>query len=79
MLFKRMLKLKSLNNLTSDTIYVGQKLKINNIINYTVKKGDSLWKIAKSYKTTINDIVNLNNLKSTTIIIGQVLLIPFNN
>lgn len=72
-------KLKSLNNLTSDTIYVGQKLKINNIINYTVKKGDSLWKIAKSYKTTINDIVNLNNLKSTTIKIGQVLLIPFNN
>ena len=65
--------------MTSDTIYVGQKLKINNIINYTVKKGDSLWKIAKSYKTTINDIVNLNNLKSTTIKIGQVLLIPFNN
>lgn len=30
---------------------------------YTVKKGDSLWSIAKKYHTTINDILELNKNK----------------
>ena len=70
-------KIKSLNNLNSDVIKIGQVLKIpSNTITYTVKKGDSLWKISKEYGTTINDLINLNGLKSTTIQIGQKLLIP---
>ncbi len=38
---------------------------------HTVKKGDSLYKIARKYKTTISKIKNLNNLRSNTIYPGQ--------
>ena len=43
---------------------------------YTVKKGDSLYSIARIYNTTVNEIINLNNLKSTSLSIGQTLKIP---
>lgn len=52
---------------------------VNNYINYTVKKGDSLYKIASSYNTSVSEITNLNNLKSTNLSIGQVLKIPINS
>ena len=68
-------KLKSLNNLNTNLLKIGQKIKIPNNL-YTVKKGDSLWKIAKNYNTSINKLVNLNNLKSTNLQIGQKLLLP---
>jgi membrane-bound lytic murein transglycosylase D len=42
---------------------------------YVVRKGDSLWKIARRYNTTVNALTSLNNLKSTTLQIGQVLRI----
>jgi membrane-bound lytic murein transglycosylase D len=42
---------------------------------YVVKKGDSLWKIARRYNTTVNALTSLNNLQSTTLQIGQVLRI----
>ena len=48
-------------------------------ISYTVKKGDSLYSIAKTYDTTVNDIINLNNLKSNILNIGQVINIPTDN
>ena len=65
-------KIKSLNNLKSNIIQIGQVLKIPSSI-YVVKKGDSLWKIAKDNNTTINELIKKNNLNSTTIKIGQVL------
>lgn len=43
---------------------------------YTVKSGDSLYKIARSYGTTVDAIKRLNNLKSDNLKIGQILLIP---
>ena len=48
-------------------------LEAGQVVEYIVKKGDSLWKIAKSYNTTVNTIKSLNNLKSTSLQIGQVL------
>ena len=43
---------------------------------YVVKKGDSLWKIANEYDTTVNELKKLNNLKSNILNIGQILIIP---
>ena len=44
-------------------------------ITYTVKKGDSLIKIAKKHSTTVAEIQRLNKLKTTTIQINQILKI----
>ena len=44
---------------------------------YTVVKGDSLFKIAKRYNTTVSDLVKLNNIKNADLIYpGQMLKIP---
>ena len=45
-------------------------------INYTVKRGDSLYKIASLYNTSVSAIISLNNLSNTNLSIGQVLKIP---
>lgn len=42
---------------------------------YTVQKGDTLWKIAKNYKTTVERIMNFNQLENDKIFPGQKLLI----
>lgn len=73
--------IKNLNNLTSNTLSIGQVLKIptsssgNNYITYTVVKGDTLYSIAQRYNTTVDAIKNLNNLAMNTISVGQVLKI----
>ena len=71
-------KIKSENNLTSNSLSIGQKLVIpstSNYVTYTVKKGDSLWIIAKNYNTTVDKIKKLNNLSSNSLSIGQKLII----
>ena len=71
--------IKSLNNLKSNTLQIGQILKIPGTeayANYTVKKGDSLWKIANKYGVTVNELKQVNNLSGTILQIGDVLLIP---
>ncbi len=45
------------------------------ILKYKVKKGDSLWKIAKKYNTSTRKLRQLNHLSSTRLHIGQVLKI----
>lgn len=77
-------ELKSLNGLTSDNLSVGQVLKVSNSSGssnssgntYTVKSGDSLWKIANQYGVTVNELKSLNDLTSDILSIGQVLKIP---
>lgn len=72
--------IKELNNLSSNDLYIGQKLKIpsNNqeYTTYIVQKGDSLYQIAKKYNTTVNDIKSINNLTDNLLSIGQKLKIP---
>ncbi|HHS49091.1 MAG TPA: LysM peptidoglycan-binding domain-containing protein [Desulfurella acetivorans] len=47
---------------------------------YIVKKGDTLYTIAKKFDTSVDDIVSLNNLPNNEIInIGETLLVPKNN
>ena len=73
--------IKKLNNLSTNTLQIGQVLKIPGSINYNtyiVKKGDSLWKIANKYDTTVKKIMTINNLSTPTLKIGQSLLIPTN-
>lgn len=74
-------KLKSVNNLSSNLLSIGQKLLIpkggsTNNKQYVVKSGDTLYKIAQSNGTTVTDIINLNNLPTTNLSIGQILLLP---
>jgi len=42
---------------------------------YTVKKGDSLWKIAREYSTTVSELKKLNNLRSGKLRPAQKLII----
>ena len=46
------------------------------IILYKVRKGDSLWKIAKKFNVRVSTIKKLNNLKSNYLKVGQILKIP---
>lgn len=43
---------------------------------YTVKKGDTLYSIAKRVGVDVNELIKFNNLTSNTLSIGQVLNIP---
>ncbi|WP_143415803.1 cell wall hydrolase [Geobacillus sp. E263] len=43
---------------------------------YKVKKGDSLYKIAKTYKTTTSVLKSLNHRKSDVLIVGETIKVP---
>jgi len=46
-----------------------------NVTTYTVKKGDSLFKIAKDYNTTVQSLRVLNGLSGTNLSVGQKLVV----
>ena len=77
-------ELAELNGIKGSSLAVGTVLKIptnsgnnpNNMFMYTVKSGDTLYKIATKYNTTPQKIIDLNYLKNTNITPGQVLRIP---
>ena len=64
-------QLKEWNALSSDTIYVNQKLSLT----YTVKKGDSLWAIARDNGTSVSELKRLNGMTSSFLRAGQQLKI----
>ena len=77
------------NNLKTTALKIGQKLNIGGASSitttatntvkqavastYTVKKGDTLSKIAKAHNTTYQQLMTLNGLKTTALKIGQAL------
>lgn len=70
------------NALPSTILTVGEVIRIpKNSVNgkenvYTVKPGDTLYRIANTYNVNINDLINANNLTSNILSIGQELVIP---
>lgn len=62
-------------NKDTATKLLAEKSSVNKkeIILHKVKKGESLFGIAKKYGTTANDIIELNELKDKSLSIGQVL------
>ena len=78
-------EIKRINNLSSNSLSIGQNLKIpinesNNEESketiYLVKKGDSLYSIARSYNITVDELKRINNLTSNNLSIGQMLKLP---
>ena len=78
------IELAKLNNVNANTLQIGQVLQIpsssgtnpSNMFIYTVKKGDSLYQIARNYNTTVEAIKKLNYLTNNVLQIGQKLRIP---
>ncbi len=79
------LELKRLNNLTSNDLYVGQKLLLrsnqenintNNENTYIVQVGDTLYSIAKKYGISVDELKQANNITNNLLSIGQKLIIP---
>ncbi|WML48843.1 LysM peptidoglycan-binding domain-containing protein [Neobacillus sp. PS3-34] len=80
-------QLKNWNNLSSDTIYVNQKLSLlaphshvesaatSSSSSYIVKSGDTLWGIARTNGTSVSALKSLNGLTSDKIIPGQKLVL----
>ncbi|WP_226087029.1 LysM peptidoglycan-binding domain-containing protein [Mesobacillus sp. S13] len=77
----------TLNNLDPNKyLYIGQMLKVPATVSpepapqpviHTVQSGDTLWKIAQKYGTTIDAIIKANNLDPAKYLyIGQKLTIP---
>ena len=77
-------ELKRLNNLTSNSLSIGQRLIVKGEApvspgensTYVVKAGDSLYKIANQFGTTVEELMRLNQLTSNTLSIGQILTLP---
>jgi N-acetylmuramoyl-L-alanine amidase len=72
--------LRQANNLKSDTLWVGQKLKVpgatSPAIKHKVKRGEYLGKIASNYGVTIESLRRVNELGSDALAVGQTLIIP---
>ncbi len=75
--------LKSINGLTGNNLFIGQKLRVPSGGNtsavtttYTVLPGDSLARIAQHFNTSVELIINLNNLTNNSLFIGQRIFVP---
>ena len=79
--------IRDLNNLTTDSLSIGQLLVIPNgsptlpppsaeFDTYVVRPNDTLYSIARNYNVTVDQIKALNNLTNNLLSIGQTLKIP---
>tara|TARA_B100000902_G_scaffold266353_1_gene252447 strand:- start:297 stop:1151 length:855 start_codon:yes stop_codon:yes gene_type:complete len=58
-------------------LHNNKKGKKSRTLNYTVKEGDTLYKIARNYNINVEDIISINNLdKATFLKPNQIILIP---
>ncbi len=83
--------IKKANRLKGSKIRIGQVLKIPSVSSryasrsrskksrsrtYVVKRGDTLWEIARRYNVSVSRLRRVNKLSSNCLFIGQVLTIP---
>ncbi|MYF25099.1 MAG: LysM peptidoglycan-binding domain-containing protein [Nitrospira sp. SB0672_bin_25] len=78
-------QLRNLNDLSGSLIRVGQRLRVarggkdvtdsGDVKWYRVRRGDSLWSIAKRFRVSVQDLKILNNLRSSLIRAGRMLMI----
>ena len=76
-------ELKKINNLSTNSLKVGQLLKIptkfaqvGDTELYQVKVGDTLYSIAKKYNISVNELKTINNLTNNDLAVGQLLNVP---
>ena len=76
-------KIKQANKLDNKSVIkAGQTIKVptqSNSMVYTVKKGDSLSKIASRFNVSMENLINENNLKSHVLMAEQKIRIPVDN
>ena len=73
--------IKSLNELTSDVIQIGQELRLQGhstilISEHTIRSGETLSQIAVRYSISLAKLRAANNLTDDKILVGQILKIP---
>lgn len=67
-------EIPAINNITEENL---EDLEDYSVIIYVVKEGDTLWKIAKKYGSTIDDIVRVNGIENPDKInAGEKIYIP---
>lgn len=79
-------ELKTLNNLSNDSLYVGQLIKLPSGTQttgpsltpatwntHTVQPGETVWRIATTNQLTVDQLRSYNNLSSDMLYVGQVL------
>ena len=80
-------KIKKINGLTSNTLSIGQKIKLPSIdeipeivdpalTTHVVLSGETFYSIAKKYGVTVDELKKINNISSNTIYVGQILKVP---
>ncbi len=78
-------ELKRINNLESNTLSIGQNIKIVDndddldITEYIVQKGDTLYSIAKKFSMSVEELETINGLSSDVLSIGQKLKVSKTN
>ena len=71
--------------MSKNLIRAGQRLRVSDGVDelsddgntkwYRVRRGDSLWAIAKRFSVSVRDLKVLNNLRSSVIQVGRMLLV----
>ena len=74
-------ELKRLNNLTSNTIQIGQRLTLpgNEPVRaseHMIRRGETLSEIAERYRVNLSSLRQANNISGDRIMVGQILKIP---
>jgi LysM repeat protein len=57
----------------STATYYASKNELSSNGTYRIKKGDSLWLIARKFNTNTKKLQRINNLTSTRLYVGQIL------